>query len=209
MSARLVAFSLLAVCCLSGESWSGRTDAVCPINPEYRFYDVYGNSPAEVRASMIERGPKDAGGKPRFAYTDWHVSWRWKMTPGGDVDTNTIRLECSAEILLPRLRPTVNTSQEFIRSWHEYVERTREHELKHVGHVSAKAPEIISRIRRERLRRGALSPTSANDIVSGVTNRIRALDRAYDRATNHGLTEGLWVVSIPRANSAPDARDGA
>jgi predicted secreted Zn-dependent protease len=209
MSARLIAGSFLAVFCLSGESWSGSSAVKCPINPEYRFYDVYGNSPAEARASMIERGPKDAAGKPRFAYTDWHVSWRWKRTPDGDVDTNTIKLECSAEILLPRLRPASNASQDFLRSWHEYIERAREHELKHVEHVSAKAPEIRSTIRHERLRRGGLSPMLANDIASGVINRIRALDRAYDRATNHGLTEGLWIVSPLRGNLAPDARDGA
>jgi predicted secreted Zn-dependent protease len=208
MSARLVAFSLLAVCCLSGESWSGPADAICPIRPEYRFYDVYGSSPAEVRASMIERGPKDAGGKARFAYTDWHVSWRWKRTPGGDVDPNTITLECSAEILLPRLRPTASASQDFIRAWHDYVERTREHELQHVEHVSVKAPEILSTIRHERLRRGALSPTLANVIVSRVVSQIRALDRAYDRTTNHGLTEGIWVVSQPREAGTFHGRDG-
>lgn len=201
MSARLVTISLLAVFCLAEESWSRRTSTSCPIRPEYRFYDVQGSTPEEVRASMIERGPKDAGGKARFAYTDWYVSWRWKKTSDGNVDTNTIALECSAQILLPRLRPGANTDQRFIRAWHEYAERMREHELKHVEHVSARAPEIISVIHKESARRGGLSPVSANKFVSEVISRIKALDRAYDRATNHGLREGLWTVSLPTDNT--------
>ena len=196
MSTRLVTLSLLAAFCLSEDSSSHRANASCPIRPEYRFYDVQGSTPDEVRASMIERGPKDAAGKARFAYTDWYVSWRWKKTSNGNVDPKTIALECSAEILLPRLRPRANTDQRFIRAWHEYAERMREHELKHVEHVSARAPEIISVIRSEAARRGGLSPVAANKFVSDVVSRIKALDRAYDRATNHGLSEGLWTVSL-------------
>ncbi len=191
---RLLAFSLLAAISLSGESWSRRTHDSCPISPQYRFYDVYGSTPQEVRASMIQHGPKDAGGKARFAYTDWHVSWHWKKTPEGAVNASTVTLECSAEVLLPRLRPTAHTSQAFIRAWHDYVDRMRQHELRHVEHVSERAPEIISTIRVQSAKRGFLSPSSANSIVSQVIHRIRALDRAYDRATNHGHSEGLWTV---------------
>ncbi len=196
MSARLITFCLFAACCLAEESWSRRPDGRCPIRPEYQFYDVQGSTPEEVRASMVEHGPRDAGGKARFAYTDWHVSWRWKKTSNGKVDTNTITLDCSAEILLPRLRLKASADQRFIREWHEYVERMRAHELKHVEHVSAKAPEIISFIRQQEAKAGPLSPVSANAIVTRVVNRIRGLDRAYDRATNHGLTEGLWTVGL-------------
>lgn len=205
MSVRLVTLCVLAVCCLSEES-SHRANATCPIRPQYRFYDVQGNTPEEVRASMVERGPKDAGGKARFAYTDWYVSWRWKKRPDGNVDTNTIALECSAEILLPRLRPVASTDRSFIRAWHEYAERMRDHELNHVAHVSVRAPEIISFLRNESARRGGLSPVSANKIVTGVVGRIKALDRAYDRATNHGLTEGIWTVGLSTDNMPLNSR---
>ncbi len=195
MVRRLIALGLLVTSCLSGEKFEAApAPELCKIEPQYRFYDVHGSSPEEVRASMVERGPKDVGGKARFAYTDWHISWRWRRTPTGNVDPNAITLECTAEVLLPRWKPTSTASVDFIRAWHRYVEHVREHELKHVEHVSARAPEIIARLRRVSDERGAVSTTYANTLVNQIVNRIKALDRAYDRATNHGRTEGLWIV---------------
>jgi len=194
MFRRRLALALVAICCLSGERFNPSDSGECEIKPTYLFYDVEGETPEAVRASMLKRGPKDAGGKARFAYTDWHISWRWGRTASGHVNTASITLECAAEVLLPRLRPKATTSVSFIRAWHEYVERMKRHELKHVEHVVARAPEIITRLRSARAKRGALSTTHANSVVTRVVNQIKALDRAYDRATNHGQTEGIWLV---------------
>jgi len=202
MVTRLIVLGLVAVCCLSGESFQNADKPVCQIHPKYLFYDVEGDTAEEVRASMVERGPKDAGGKARFAYTDWHISWRWGRTETGHVNTSAITLECAAEVLLPRLRSKASTSVSFIRAWHEYVERMREHELKHVEHVSARAPDIVSKLRKASKDRGGLSPSHANTIVNQVVNRIKALDRTYDRDTNHGQSEGIWRVDEVGAYSS-------
>ena len=201
MIGRLIALGLVVAFCLSGEKFEHADRSVCQIRPTYLFYDVEGDSPEEIRASMVERGPKDAGGKARFAYTDWHISWRWGRTRTGHVDTDAITLECAAEVLLPRLRPKATTSISFIRAWHEYVERMRQHELKHVEHVSARAPEIVTRLRNASTGRHGLSTSQANTLVTQVVNRIKALDRAYDRVTNHGETEGVWRVQQVGAQS--------
>lgn len=203
---RLITLGLATACCLSGESFESVDAPVCQIKPTYVFYDIEGDTPEEVHASMVERGPKDPGGKARFAYTDWHISWRWNRTATGHVDTNAIRLECSAEVLLPRLRPRATTSLSFIRSWHEYVERMREHELKHVEHVSVRAPEIVTRLRDANEPLGSLSTTRANTLVTQVVNRIRALDRAYDHVTNHGQTEGIWRIELSGVRASLDTK---
>lgn len=205
MVGRLIALGLVAACCLSGESFEPSRKPLCQIEPTYLFYDVEGDSPEEIRASMLERGPKDVGGKARFAYTDWHISWRWGRTESGQVNTGAVTLECAAEVLLPRLRPKASTSVSFIRAWHEYVERMRAHELKHVEHVSARAPEIVTRLREASEDRGGLSTTHANRVVTQVVNRIKALDRAYDRDTNHGQTEGIWSVQRARVQYSSNA----
>jgi len=167
---------------------------VCSLDPTYRFYQVEGSSLEEIHASLRERGPRDERGRSRFAYTDWTIEWNWGTTPAKRVALESLRVQCSATIKLPKLAVTPNTPLTVIRSWHEFLEKTRAHEMRHLEHVSRGAARIPERLKVVEARRGKLSPKQANAVVSRVVEEIREFDRAYDRRTNHGYTEGTWEL---------------
>jgi predicted secreted Zn-dependent protease len=166
----------------------------CDLQPAFSFYDVTGASLSEIHASLRERGPRDERGSARFAYTDWTIEWNWGTTPAKRVVLDSLHVKCSATIKLPKLVVTSETPISLVRSWHDFVERTREHELRHVGHVTHGASRIQRRLKAAEARLGALSARQANAVVSSVVEEIREFDRAYDRRTNHGHTEGTWEV---------------
>jgi predicted secreted Zn-dependent protease len=166
----------------------------CPVATTYSFYSVSGVSADEIKASMLKRGPRDDFGSVRFAYTDWSVKWKWKRLEDGSVNPDSVKLSCTANILLPELDPNTVLSPELRDGWNGFVERTRQHELNHVAHVEQMAPEIYKRLRADLQQSGRLSGKRASAIVSEVIAEIKALDRRYDAETDHGCTEGAWRI---------------
>ncbi len=167
----------------------------CNLEPTVLFYDVKGTSLSEIHASLREHGPRDERGSARFAYTDWTIEWNWGTTPAKRVELDSLRVQCSATVRLPKLVVTPDTPISVVRSWHDFVERTRDHEMRHVEHVTRGASRIRQRLEAAQVRLGALSPRQANAIVSRIVEEIREFDRAYDRRTNHGYTEGTWELA--------------
>jgi predicted secreted Zn-dependent protease len=167
---------------------------LCPVSPEFSYYDVHGITIDEVQESLRTQGPLDDRGHRRFAYTDWSIKWEWKRTERNKVDLRSLQISCSAEIQLPRLVIKKETPLALIRAWNSFVERTRRHELAHLRHAEAGAPRIRDRLEQVVALRGPLSPVEANEGVSAVVAEIRAMDKEYDQRTNHGFTEGTWVI---------------
>ena len=143
----------------------------------------------EWRASMLEKGPTDSSGKPRFARADWSVSWRWRLDISEKIDPESVEIECAAQILLPRLVPNEGLSLSASKEWWGFLEKIRLHELNHVRHAVEVSPRIKEIIKTQQER---LHPEQGNAIGFGILREIRTLDRLYDRYTNHGSTEGIW-----------------
>lgn len=172
----------------------------CPIVINRESYKVSGSSLAELRESMLERGPRDKRGIPRFANTEWNVDWRWQRNGDGSVKIDTLAVVCSASILMPQLdtsaisnRKTAAT-EEFNSRWHRFLARLERHELNHLKHVQYRAPLISARLKAAHQKHGALSPARANAIAAEVVREIHQLDRQYDSETLHGKSEGVWEV---------------
>jgi predicted secreted Zn-dependent protease len=157
-------------------------------------YDVYGDSPEELKRSLLEVGPRDETGNPRFARTEWTVEWRWSHRTNGGVDPASISLSCKATILLPRYVTTSSSSSDMTSRWASFLTRLEQHEHNHLKHVRRLAPEIKTRIEKADRHNGPLSPSRANRIAHRVIREMRDLDVAYDRQTEHGRTEGVWVL---------------
>jgi predicted secreted Zn-dependent protease len=166
----------------------------CPVSISFTSYPVTGNSNEELRADLIKNGPKDKLGKPRFAFADWNIQWRWSLDGSGKVLPSSVQLSCQVEITMPRLVPTRATSPEIIRKWYEFVARVRRHELNHARHAQERAWLIRERIAEADRRDGPLSPAVANKIAGKVLREIQSLDLAYDVLTEHGKSEGAWSL---------------
>jgi predicted secreted Zn-dependent protease len=164
----------------------------CPVTFSFISYPVSGSSDEELRTELIKNGPRDKLGKARFAFADWHITWRWGLDGVGNVLPDTIKLSCQVEITLPRLVPTKQTSPELVKRWYDFVGRVRQHELNHARHAQERAWLIRERISEAQRRVGPLSPAAANKIAGRVLDEIQALDYAYDLSTEHGKSEGAW-----------------
>jgi predicted secreted Zn-dependent protease len=167
----------------------------CAIAPAYTFYEVSGRSADELEESLRLQGPRDEAGARRFAYTDWTVKWEWKRFEDGSVDPSSVSLTCLATILLPRVADVDALSPELSSSWSAFIERTQQHELRHVSHVELTASQIVQRIRDEHQRVGIVSLKHAKAVVRDVIAEIKAMDRRYDAETDHGRTEGTWEIA--------------
>lgn len=164
---------------------------VCPVELSFTNYPVSGATLQEVRAAMRAHGPRDESGDRRFATAEWRVHWSWKPAATGGIDPESVELRCTATIRMPELAwPKVLDGLEEAR-WAEYRQRLLQHEMNHVRHAERLAPEIRGRIQAWARHAGSVSAERAQSIARGVVREMRALDRAYDRRTRHGRTEGL------------------
>lgn len=167
---------------------------LCSAEPVFSYYDVHGTTAAQIQQSLHAHGPVDDRGQRRFASTDWSIKWEWKQTPRNYVDLNSVQIKCGAEIRLPRLVIRKDTPLELIRAWNSFVERTRRHELAHLSHAQVGAPRIRERLERVAAREGPLTAAQANQEIAAALEEIRSMDKEYDKRTNHGFTEGTWVI---------------
>jgi predicted secreted Zn-dependent protease len=167
---------------------------VCSVTPTYSYYSVTGNSAEELEDSLRQNGPRDELGAVRFAYTDWTVKWNWKRQDDGTIDLRSVQLTCLATILLPKVDSREGWTPDLSLAWDAFVERTRHHELNHVGHVEQLAPRILDRLDQVATQLGRVSAKRAESIVADVIAQIRAKDREYDATTRHGRTEGTWKI---------------
>lgn len=173
---------------------AGRAAAsTCVVALEFEPYPVSGASAAEVRAAMLERGPRDAAGAPRFAFADWKVVWHWQRDQAGRVRGDTVEVQCRARMVLPHLEADAARSAGLSVEWGGFIARVLRHEQNHLEHVRRLAPRIRTQIIAAERRQGRLSPYQAQKIASRVVGEIRALDRWYDRRTTHGKSEGVWA----------------
>jgi len=172
----------------------------CPISIHRETYSVTGSSREEIRRSMLDRGPRDERGLPRFAKTEWKVDWRWEKDIDGGIKIDSLSVTCSASILLPQRDPPILADAQSTREaelrfiWSEFLSKLERHELNHLKHVRYRAPHIAARLKEAQQRYGSLSTQRANSIASRVLREIRDLDRRYDIETRHGKSEGVWEI---------------
>ena len=163
----------------------------CPVEISYEYYDVSGDTFADIMHSIRSQGPVDARGKRRYARTDWTVEWQWERDLDGVIQPGSVKVECRAKLTLPRRVGGSALSPLDAERWSAYERLLMRHELNHVRHVEVVAPEIARRIKQRHERHGTVSAKTAQRVAKAVLQDIRELDRAYDRRTVHGATEGI------------------
>ncbi len=134
------------------------------VDVTYESYEVGGDTLPEVQAEMNAEGPN---GFP--AYTTWYVNW-----------TAACELSVTATIVLPDLGPDANLSDEDEAAFRTMLENLEEHEYNHVEFGIGFAEEV-----RDMGCRGD---------TAGVLQEWLADERAYDATTEHGRTEGAWLI---------------
>lgn len=95
---------------------------------------------------------------------------------------------------MPRWKPEGEPDASLVLEWNRFLEAVWRHERGHARHGLA-ARRDAERI----LRNLGVFPSceeleaSANTAIDQVFNKWRARDRAYDRETNHGASQGATL----------------
>jgi predicted secreted Zn-dependent protease len=149
-----------------------------------RPYDVMGTDAVTLRASIDANRPTDPHGRaPVDAGTHWTIGWRWTARTHRGCDLAHARVTFRATVTLPRLADPASLPPPLADAWNRYIAALERHEAGHVRYAYDHRGDVAAAIRgatcatAERAARAALAAIVAHDI-------------AYDRDTQHGLTQG-------------------
>lgn len=156
-------------------------------------YRITGSTPAELRRSMLDAGPEEGGGR-FYAYTSWHVRWRYDYAPSGGVcRMDDVDVRFRSRIQLPRWDPPADADDRTVSAWRDFVTALREHEYGHRDIGARAARDILERLRSMTVRRCDDMSERANAEAHGILDLYRLREDRYDRTTNHGETQGaIW-----------------
>ena len=151
--------------------------------PQFTYYAVSGSA-ADIARQMHEKG-RDG----HFAYTDYHIDYRFVTRP-----TASTCAVASATVLLrvTVLMPQLAGADARVRGrWSAFEPALRRHEMGHADNALAAAHDIESALLDIR---DQPSCPVADALVKKVADEIFAalknLDQSYDRKTDHGKTQG-------------------
>jgi predicted secreted Zn-dependent protease len=130
----------------------------------YGSYELDGDSLPALQAEMNLEGPY---GYP--AYTTWYVNW-----------TAACEISVTATIILPDLGPGADLTAADEAAFREMLGNLEDHEENHVDFALGFAREVQAM--------GCRGDTAA------VHQEWLAEERQYDTTTEHGRTEGAWLL---------------
>lgn len=149
-----------------------------------RTYPVSGSDVPAIRASLDAHGLLDGqDGTPVEAVTHWRFTWRWPGTAAGPCRLAAAIVRFSATVTLPRLVGLDTLPPNVAANWRRYRASLEAHEANHVRYAYAHRAEVLAAIR------GATCAT-ADAAGQAVLRALIDHDRAYDRDTRHGASEG-------------------
>lgn len=162
---------------------------------EIKTYSVAHRTDTTLRSAISSASPIRHDGKVFHGHARWHVNWQlwWNVTPDGRCAIHKTLTRVTGVITLPVL---VGAPRETQQVFDRYATALRHHEMGHYQFGLDAANHIDHSIL-------ALPPQATCTLLERTANRIgrRILDdavqaeRAYDRSTQHGRTQG---ATLPR-----------
>lgn len=174
---------------------SGR-DSAAEVTYQVRYYEVSGRTAQAIRASLDQERQtaielEDGAAAQHDGRTDWYVTWRWTSTvsdAGCTVTEATVQVDVG--YIMPKLAgPRV--SRGVAADWRRYMRALWTHEEGHAT-VALNAGDAV----HHALITQPPQPTcdELDDIAARAATAAleasQAAERAYDRDTQHGLTQG-------------------
>jgi predicted secreted Zn-dependent protease len=156
------------------------------------YYAVSGMTADDIRASLTRNSPVTYKGKKHDARTDWQVSWNyyWHETPR---DCKLTRVNTSLEVsyTLPRLTTVAKLEEPLKSRWNNYYEALLQHEQGHQNFGLESAREIETTLHALGPRKDCETlQNDANSVGHRILQKYAALEKSYDRETNHGIKNG-------------------
>ncbi|MCI5066123.1 DUF922 domain-containing protein [bacterium] len=191
-------FSLVAVCALCSAvigslqpAQMSEFDRLPLQGVKIQYYDIDGRTADELKEAMRTRGPVDEFGRRSYAYTSWHVQWRWpsRERAAEEVDLRGAEVSLSISLTLPRWSGYERASSHLRARWNRFSQALLFHELGHVAIAHRTQASL-----RERFHEiGTTSQQRAELVARSVSSRFLSADGHYDRRTQGGLSQGVFL----------------
>lgn len=158
---------------------------------QIKWYDIQGDTEAELRAEMDAKGP-EVDGVRNDAYTRWHVTWRFPYVRSEEgCATGPVTADVRVVVTLPRWLGYQDESDPLMRRWRKYLEALKTHEGGHRDTGFDAASELGVEL-------SALPPQPtcdqaeevANALAMKILEKYRKADVDYDNETRHGEAQG-------------------
>ncbi len=169
------------------------------LDETYHYYDISGQSAAELRDS-IDANRHLATGSSRFdAMTDWNIKWQYNYQQVGETCVIT-RVDITVEIdyRLPRWQGSERErNPRLAKAWQRYIEKLLAHEQMHGQIAIDAAAEIEDAIHSadnppDRPPPGSCEALEVDANANGMTiiEKVRARQAFFDLRTDHGANDG-------------------
>lgn len=150
----------------------------------FEYYDVHGTDEESISASITQNAPTRPDGSKAMGATGYKLGYRpFQVGTGPACKVTKLKVNIGAIVKLPRLADESTVPERILVKWRPFIAGLREHEA---GHV---------RIHYRHLREieAALIGSRCDQIqarFAAATDKIAPFQRAYDRETNYGATQG-------------------
>jgi predicted secreted Zn-dependent protease len=174
--------------------YSGLANATPVVNEKYIYYDVGSTTKKELINALNSASPIRKNGKVFYGHTDSQINWNfWWNESANACQINKVKVTVDITFTLPRLN---NTSKDVSSVWNKWYPKLVEHENGHKNYaleianqVKLAISELPAHVHCESLE------IEANNVGHKLMAELKALNKKYDRNTNHGETEGAWLNS--------------
>lgn len=166
--------------------------AAVDVDEDVRYYEVTGETPAEIWREMRAKGPVGKDGSKYNATTPWNLRWRYPYARSADgCATGPVTVKLSVVYNMPRWDRPPGASATVARQWDRYIEALEEHEQGHADFGRQTASDIERALEAIPPQRTCDELSRlANDTGREILEENRPREREYDRRTNHGATQG-------------------
>jgi predicted secreted Zn-dependent protease len=163
------------------------------VSTKITYYHISGSTIASLWEQINSYGPPDPKTRKRFsAYTHWRTDWYYyyQQTSNGCYITSAT-VTTKVEITLPQWKSNGAVEPSVKASWDKFLKALIVHENGHKQHGVLAAREIARNLPNLRPQPNCSGLKSLADKSSQlIVDKYARMDSEYDRATNHGVTQG-------------------
>ncbi|BCS53566.1 DUF922 domain-containing protein [Geobacter sp. SVR] len=162
------------------------------VKENYKYYDIQGESAADLRRQMRQNGTKWNDGKVYAALTTWDISYDYDIaSENGRYSLASVTTDIDIVFHLPRRLDSVAVSKELSGQWSDYMEHLNVHEMGHrdlavksAAHINELLASLGSFGSKGELR------SEAERVVKAELKKMKELQVSYDADTHHGEKQG-------------------
>ncbi|MBF6023727.1 DUF922 domain-containing protein [Lysobacter niastensis] len=188
---------------LASGAWAAHDNAAsavqtaggAPNTPAIEYYDLSGNNLRELRKDLELRRPRDQYGEPYDGYTDWHVSWSYRLSGSGkNCRVESLDTELKVGMKLPRWTPPADASKVLVAAWERYSTALRHHEDGHHALAVEAETELVRRLADRSGSSGCDALARQIDkAADSILGEYEIKQAEYDLVTDHGAKQGVQL----------------